>query len=131
MKVGRPEKYNIKFCFNEIKNFLSILNNDEKYLYVTWHDLVKDKPYCRQRISEWREKFKDNEEFTDTIKKIDEELENRLYKLGLKGKANATLVIFGLKNNYGWKDKSEVDQNINSNTPMFVFQDISGKVVEK
>lgn len=116
--MGRPEKYNLDFCLTEIKEFLSELIKDDismggKWDKITWHDLIKDKPYSRQRISEWREKFKDNEEFSDTIKKIEGELENRLLKLGLKNKANATLVIFSLKNNYGWRDKSEIETTIN------------------
>lgn len=112
MKRGRPEKYTIEFCLKEIRGFWAVLvsemtEKDKEWDHITWHDLVKDKPYSRQRVSEWREKFADNEEFSDTIKKIEEELENRMLKLGLKGKANATLVIFSLKNNYGWKDKQE------------------------
>ena len=112
MKAGRPEKYNLEFCLNEINSFLAVLNADEEQEYITWHDLVKYRPYSRQRISEWREKFKDDEQFSDTIKKIENELENRILKMGLKNKANPTIVIFSLKNNYGWKDKTEVDTNI-------------------
>ena len=109
--AGRPEKYTIDFCLKEIEEFWEVLKDDastdDELGKITWHDLVKDKPYSRQRISEWREKFKDDEIFSDTMKKIEDELENRLFKLGLKSKANPTLVIFGLKNNYGWKDKTE------------------------
>jgi hypothetical protein len=107
--AGRPEKYTLDFCFAEIKEILSVLNKDDKWTFITWHDLIKNKPYSRQRISEWRTKFKKDEQFTDTIKKIEDELENRILKLGLKNKANPTLVIFTLKNNYGWKDKSETE----------------------
>ena len=114
--AGRPEKYTVDFCLNEINGFRDVLKADTKWEKITWHDLVKDRPYSRQRISEWREKFKDHEIFSDTIKKIENELENRLLKLGLKNKANPTLVIFSLKNNYGWKDKQEFDMNINAKT---------------
>ena len=109
--MARPEKYTIDFCLNEINGFRDVLKADTKWEKITWHDLVKDRPYSRQRISEWREKFKDHEIFSDTIKKIENELENRLLKLGLKNKANPTLVIFSLKNNYGWKDKQEFDMS--------------------
>lgn len=112
--MGRSEKYTIEFCLREIKQLLADLEQDDisrggKWEKITWHDLIKGKEYARQRISEWRKKFEDDEEFSDTIKKIENELENRLYKLGLKGKANPTLVIFGLKNNYGWKDEQKHD----------------------
>ena len=109
MKVGRPLKYTLEFCTNEILSFLEIIEKDEKFKFITWQDLVKGKPYSRQRISEWRTQFKDNKLFSDTLKKIEDELENRMFKLGLSNKANTALVIFWLKNNYGWKDKTEID----------------------
>jgi hypothetical protein len=118
MKTGRPKKYTFKYCLAEIREISGRLFADGAsggaWTYITWHDLIKDKPYSRQRVSEWREAFKKNAEFSDTIKKVEEELENRLYKLGLKGKANQTVVIFGLKNNYGWKDRTEYNHNVNT-----------------
>jgi len=118
MKTGRPKKYTLKYCLAEIneisERLFADVANGGMWTYITWHDLIRDKPYSRQRVSEWREAFKGNREFSDTIKKVEEELENRLYKLGLRGKANQTVVIFGLKNNYGWKDKTEHNHNVNS-----------------
>jgi len=116
-KIGRPEKYTISFCLTEIREILARLEGDvattgRGWTYLTWHDLVKDRPYPRQRVSEWRNRFKDNEEFSDTIKKIESELENRLVKLGLKGTANTTMVIFMLKNNYKWVDKQETESRV-------------------
>jgi hypothetical protein len=119
MKVGRPEKYTLEFCLSEIIEIHDRLFHDLKYQYITWHDLIKGKSYSRQRISEWRKEFDADIRFSDTIKKIDDELENRLYILGLKGKANAIMVIFGLKNNYGWKDKQEVE-SINKQTIEYI-----------
>jgi hypothetical protein len=116
MKTGRPEKYTIDFCLKEIneisKRLFSDGQEEGKIKYFTWHDLVRDKDYPRQQISEWRKKFVENKEFSDTIKKIESELENRLYKYALLNKINPTMAIFGLKNNYGWKDRTEIDQNI-------------------
>jgi hypothetical protein len=57
----------------------------------------------------WKNKFKDNETIFKSIRKVDAILENRLYTGALKGKYNSTITIFGLKNNYGWKDKTETD----------------------
>lgn len=51
--------------------------------------------------------YKDNKEFSHTIKKarlyVESYLENQLYSGSVAG------VIFNLKNNFGWKDKTEVD----------------------
>lgn len=108
-KSGRPEIYTLEFCLNEIKQFWQTILNDNKTKVLLWQDLTRNKPYSRQRISEWVKKFEDNEEFSDTIKKINDELESRLFKLGLSKLGNPAMAIFGLKNNHGWKDKSEMD----------------------
>lgn len=54
--------------------------------------------------------YSEREEFSFTIKKIkskiEEHLEERL------SEPSPTGTIFNLKNNFGWKDKQEVDQNI-------------------
>lgn len=60
----------------------------------------------RETLSEYESK----PEFTDTIKAAKTKIQNQL-ELSLYGN-NVTGVIFNLKNNYGWKDKTEVDTNI-------------------
>ena len=55
--------------------------------------------------------YKNKDEFLDTIKeareKVHEDVETRLM-----GTRNERGAIFNLKNNFGWKDKSEIDQNV-------------------
>lgn len=59
----------------------------------------------RQALLDYSEK----DEFVDTVKKakarVEEFVENRLYD------PNATGCIFNLKNNFGWKDKSETEHS--------------------
>ncbi len=114
--MARPIKYTYDYCLKEILLFKNKLFDDGRkegagLQYFTWHDLIRDRPYSRQRISEWREKFKDEPKFSDTLKKIDEELENRLFKFALVNKVNPTMAIFSLKNNYGWKDKQDIEHS--------------------
>ena len=45
----------------------------------------------------------------DTIKRVESILESRLVKKGISGETNPTMTIFTLKNNYHWRDKTEVD----------------------
>ena len=126
--MARPTKYTAEYCIKEMEAFQKILDEDEKYKYITWRDFVKDRPYSIQRVSEWKKKYgeatvKDNagnesenenysEEFSEAVNKIDDELKNRLIKLGLAYKAHASLVMFILKNNYGMTEKTEIDANI-------------------
>ena len=48
-------------------------------------------------------------EFSNTIKKAKLKVESWVEKKAMTGDANATFAIFSLKNNFGWKDKQEVE----------------------
>jgi len=51
------------------------------------------------------------EEFSNTIKKAKQKIFNIQKKLALKNKVNPTVFIFNAKNNYGMKDKTEVENS--------------------
>lgn len=55
------------------------------------------------------------EAFFDTIKKAKARIENYLEEGMLSGKVNVVAGIFNAKNNYGWKDKQEIETNISGN----------------
>jgi hypothetical protein len=54
--------------------------------------------------------YEDKDEFSDTIKEAKAKCHN--YAERKLFEANATGPIFNLKNNYGWKDKTEVDNTV-------------------
>lgn len=64
-----------------------------------------------QWYSEMADKFKDDQDVSDTIKGIDQTFEAKLVSLGLQGSVNPTMAIFTLKNKHLWKDKSEIENN--------------------
>lgn len=55
--------------------------------------------------------YESYEGFFDTIKKAKTRILAEHKKLALKGKMNAAIAIFNWKNNFGYKDKTEVDSN--------------------
>jgi len=57
------------------------------------------------------EKREGYEEYFDTVKRAKLEVQDDLIKRGLTGANNPTLTIFLLKNNHGYKDRSESDNN--------------------
>ncbi|GAF82824.1 unnamed protein product, partial [marine sediment metagenome] len=53
--------------------------------------------------------YEQKEEFFGTIKKAKLRVENYLETKALKGDIVPVMTIFNLKNNFGWKDKNELD----------------------
>ena len=49
------------------------------------------------------------EEFFGTIKRAKNKIQRQKVENGLLGDSNATITIFDLKNNHGYKDKTEVE----------------------
>lgn len=50
------------------------------------------------------------DEYSDTIKQAKNKIENWLEENSLIGLTNPTVSMFNLKNNFGWKDRTEVEQ---------------------
>ncbi len=75
--------------------------------------------------SYWKDKFKDDDDVFQPIKRIEQMFEAKLFAGGLKGELNPTTVIFGLKNNHDWKDKRETEHS-----GEMTVQQITGMVVK-
>lgn len=103
----KPEKYTEEFVSKELKDIIKELEESPEAIVLG--ELFTKRDYSPQRFSEWEEKFKDHDKISESIKKVKSILETRLNTGGLKGKLNPTMTIFNLKNNYGWKDKTEQD----------------------
>jgi hypothetical protein len=97
----------------------------EEYLYL-------EKDLYPGLISYLCEKFTS---FSNLIEKAKKIQEVHLAKWGTFDKLNSAMTKFVLINNHGWKDKTETEltgkDGKDLNAPMFVFQDASGKVIEK
>ena len=55
------------------------------------------------------------DEYFDTIKKARDRIQMQLEENALSNNANPTFTIFNLKNNFGWKEQSEIKQSISNN----------------
>lgn len=101
MDRGRPPKYKTPEEMQEvIDDYFYNLAEDEKPTIV---GLALALNLSRQGLLEYADKG----EFSDTVKrakmKVELALEQHLYSGAVAG------AIFNLKNNFGWKDKTEVD----------------------
>ena len=103
-------KYTAEFVLEEMKSMVNLIKGNPDIVYI-W-ELFDNKSYSRQRFSEWVKTYSDNEEIKEISDTIKELLETRAVKGAMTNKLNGTMTIFHLKNNYDWKDKSEVDSNV-------------------
>lgn len=127
MPGGRPPKWETKEELQELidKYFLSLVDENGKYQSPpTITGLAIALGTNRETLCNYEEK----DEFFDTVKEAKSRCEQWVEENALIGKANPTFSIFNLKNNYGWKDKTETDFTTNGKdlTPVLV-EFINGK----
>lgn len=110
-KWWRPLKFATPEILQEkIDDYFNMCDKEKRPYTISWLALHLDT--TRETLLEyeweieWREK---SETFAYTIKKAKQRIqvfvEERLYW------NNVTWIIFNLKNNFGWKDKQEIDNN--------------------
>ena len=104
---GRPRKYkSAKEMQDRIDRYFAECDEQDRPYTITGLALALDMD--RQRLLN----YSADDEFYDTIKKAkakcERYAEERLFQGG-----NAAGVIFNLKNNYGWRDKTEQEVNVN------------------
>lgn len=107
--ITKPTKYTEEYVLTELKGFWDIIAFDPNIMF--WADLIQDREYSRERVWEWKKKFKSVAEISNLIKKIDNEFETRLIKAGMVAK-NPAMFIFVLKNHHGMRDKIETQENV-------------------
>jgi len=72
--------------------------------------------------------YSHKKEYSDTIKKYKDLVENHLEEELHRNQGQVTGIIFNLKNNFGWKDKQEIDT---TNVNIDVTQNLSDEALEK
>lgn len=91
----------------ELHSILDELKNDKELIFI--NQLFEDRPYTRFAFAKACEKFQGVAEVKHAVAKISEILESRAVVNGLNNRKNPVMTIFHLKNNYGWKDKRELE----------------------
>ena len=100
MPAGRPTKYDSKYC-QELIDHMSEGNSIMSFATKVG--------VCEDTVYEW---FKVYEEFSVAKKKAVAASEVWWQDLGRKlaSSGNGPVYIFNMKNRFGWKDKSEIEQ---------------------
>ena len=119
-KIGRPRTFQDpeKFAVMVDDYFDWCDTQTETSVDARGNERVRRKPYTVSGLCLYlgtdRVTLLDYQEmdgFSSTIKNAKMKIENNLEENIMAGKSNPIFGIFSLKNNFGWKDKSEVDIN--------------------
>jgi hypothetical protein len=104
MTAGRPLKFkSVKVLEEKIDKYFKDCDAKEKPYTITGLAVALDT--SRETLCNYEKK----EKYFDTIKRAKARCEQWVEENMLMNKSNATASIFSLKNNYGWRDKNEVD----------------------
>lgn len=113
-KGGRPPKFeSVEDLEAKIDAYFEDCEKNDKPLTITGLALALDT--SRQTLLEYEGEVEgrgqNTKEFVDTIKKAKQMCENYAEAYLYSGR-NVAGAIFNLKNNYGWKDKREVEHDV-------------------
>lgn len=117
MPAPKNNKYNERWTERKsiefFKKSLELLKHDKSIVFIGSLAVAMDsyKEIYTYLTNKFGEKNKD---FLTIKKEIDSIIESRLFSGALNNDLNSTVSIFGLKNNHGWKDKTESDVNMNT-----------------
>lgn len=110
MSVGRPLKYqSAEEMKKDIDKYFDECKENERPLTVS--GLAYALGTNRQTLINYEGK----DEFVDTIKRAKAKIELYNEEMLYDKNVSTTGVIFNLKNNYGWKDKQEIEAEVSSN----------------
>jgi hypothetical protein len=117
-KQGRPELYTETYCHQLFKNINDYLMTRRDIYTIT--GLLAEMKIPASKYYVIFDKFPDVKSFREYHENIKSILESRIAEDGIKGKTNATMSIFTLKNKHGWKDKKEHDIAVSHNLGDFL-----------
>lgn len=108
-EVGRPNKFKtVRELQEAIDKYFDYCDEEGKPYTISGLAYALDTN--RQTLLNYQEK----EEFVDTIKKAKSKIESFNEELLYSKDVPTVGVIFNLKNNYDWKDKQEIEADVNN-----------------
>ena len=124
--MARPKKFdNVEELQLLIEEYFAYCDSQTKTVLTKKGELVvipHPKPYTVQGLAVYLDctmetllQYQKQDAFSETIKKAKTKIETNKVEGMISGDWNATGVIFDLKNNHDWKDKTEVDNNLKGN----------------
>lgn len=109
MPPGRPLKFK---SVQELEDLIEAYfkNCEDNKDVPTITGLAVELDTTRRTLIDYEEKYHEKDQgYSHAIKKAKARIEAALESNALANKVNPTIAIFSLKNNYGWKDRTEID----------------------
>lgn len=107
--VGRPKKFNsVEEMEQAIEEYFDYCDENNKPYTISGLAYALDTN--RQTLLDYQEQDK----FSDTIKRAKARIERFNEELLFSKDVPTVGVIFNLKNNYNWKDKQEIEADVNN-----------------
>lgn len=112
-KKGRPPKYSKITFSKKVDEYVELRTKGNVKGLGKWPMTILD--FCifawvyKDYVSEHNTWDGSKNDFSDSIKKLKTYCEHSLEYYTTLGKIPVAFAIFSLKNNYGWKEKNEVD----------------------
>lgn len=107
--VGRPKKFtSVEEMEKAIEEYFDYCDENNKPYTISGLAYALDTN--RQTLLDYQEQDK----FSDTIKRAKARIERFNEELLFSKDVPTVGVIFNLKNNYNWKDKQEIEADVNS-----------------
>ena len=107
--VGRPKKFeSVEEIEQAIEEYFDYCDENNKPYTISGLAYALDTN--RQTLLD----YQDKEEFSDTIKRAKARIERFNEELLFSKDVPTVGVIFNLKNNYNWKDKQEIEADVNN-----------------
>ena len=107
--AGRPKKFtNVEEMEKAIEEYFDYCDENNKPYTISGLAYALDTN--RQTLLDYQEQ----DEFSDTIKRAKARIERFNEELLFSKDVPTVGVIFNLKNNYNWKDKQEIEADVNN-----------------
>ena len=120
--AGRPLKFATPELLQEkIEEYFAKCKQEGTQPFIT------ELAYYLDTSRETLREYKERPEFVDSIKSALTRCEMALERNLIEGKVNPTGSIFNLKNNYGWRDKTETDVTSGGKTIMLMPSELIEK----
>ena len=117
--MARPRKYQTnKELENKINKYFQMCDESKETIKTEKTIKIIYKPYTVSGLCLYLDitretlcQYEKMDIFSDTVKKAKTKIENWIEEHSLSGDLHPVVSIFNLKNNFGWKDKQEIEHS--------------------